>query len=402
MTDRPVHSDGQPSLMKVLTVSLGTLLAVQVLSFLSLGTAVDLSDNTIRIRPHTLMLLALGSAFYLAGAATAALLLAGSARSGIFVLQSAIPLHVARHRALYLFLAVDLLVITLGAVHGSLRRDLFTGLLTFLGIPISLIATKLPLVYALTLRRLDWRRFGLLSLHYVFLAVLYESKMGLIYIVLLAFLFLRAAGVALVGLAVAVGIGMMVIWGIVTTDLGDAVDIASLLSLALDAFLNRFDSIKVAMVALEPFRSALSINGFGDALASLMPTCSATRGCLNLSAQVSENIIGIDSSKAVYEINVTTEAVFLFGELAIPFYTFLVAFVAQVCSTAFSVRFSDTPRAVPASAVCYVLLATSIWSAGLLSTRVLFFFLLELGCLALIIKLLFKGSSYGEAALVRP
>lgn len=391
----------QPSVSKVVIVSLGALFAVQALSFLSLAGAADISDNTIRLRSTSVFLLALGSMFYFAGAAAAAFVVGITGRAGMFSLQSAVPLQVFNRRALHLFIAVDVLILSLGVLHGSLRRELFTGVFTFLGIPVSLIATKVPLIYALTLPRLDWRRFGLLSLHYAFLAILYESKMGLIYVVLLAFLFLRGRGIALVGVVVAVGIGLMVIWGAVMSDFAADLDFQSLMLLALNAFLNRFDSIKVALMALEPYQSSLSINSFMDALASLMPTCSASQGCLNLSAQVSERIIGIDSAVAVYEVNVTTEAVVLFGELAIPLYAFAVAFLAQLAACAFSLRFRNNVHAVPASAVCYVLLATSIWSAGLFSTRILFFFLLELACLALVVKLLLKRFGHGKTSLVR-
>jgi hypothetical protein len=65
-------------------------------------------------------------------------------------------------------------------------------------------------------------------------------------------------------------------------------------------------------------------NNMFDALMRLFPSCSATQNCLNLSAEISESIVGIDISVAVYEINIASEATIFFNKLVVPFYLFLV------------------------------------------------------------------------------
>jgi hypothetical protein len=218
--------------------------------------------------------------------------------------------------------------------------------------------------------------------------------MGLIYVVLIAFLFLNVRGIILASVSVALGVGLMVIWAAVTSDYVASEDIGVVLSLALEAFLNRFDSIRVALLVLETNNISLVVRDVIDAVATLMPTCSAAQGCLNLTAEISERIIGIDVSVAVYEINIVSEAFILFGVLLVPIYTFGVGYFSQWCAGFFSLRFSYSQLRVPASAVCFMLLPTSVWSAGLLSTRAILFFFLELICLALITRFMARGKRY--------
>ena len=385
---------------KVAWISLGFLLMVQVLSFLSLFINPEISGSALSLRSETLMLLMVSTIFYSSGAAFAVAVMRFSRKTSLFSIKCRVTPDKFSRRALLLIVIADIFLIALVWVFGSLRRDVFIGLLTFIGIPLSVIVTKVPLLYAVTRPRLSGRDLALLVAHYVFLALAYESKMGLIYVVLIAALFLKIRGLIIASASMVLGVGVMISWSVIADENLASDDLWKLLSLAAESFLHRFDSIRVALLVLQTDSISLAVRDVFDALATLMPTCSASQGCLSLTAQISERIIGIDVSVAVYEINIVSEAVILFGDLSVPIYTFIVGFFAVWFAGVYSVRFHPHQLSVPASAVCFLLLPTSLWSAGLLSTRSILFFVLELTCLALITLFMARGNQY-ETSPVR-
>jgi hypothetical protein len=361
---------------------------VQGLSFFSLIINTEISGITLTYRMETVVLVAAGAIFFTTGIAVAAVIMRFSRKPSLISIRSYVDPDIFNRRALRLILISDILLLVMVLSFGSLRRDVFVGLFSLLSIPLSLIVTKVPLLYALSRPRLTAGDMALLIVHYIFLALAYESKMGLIYVVLVAFLFLRLRQIVIVSVSVALGVGLMISWAVITADGSDSVDIGYLLHLALESFLNRFDSIRVALLVFESNSNTLAVRNIFGALATLMPGCSATQGCLNLTAQISQQIIGIDVSVAVYEINIATEAAILTDDIFIPIYTLSAGFLAQWITGVFSLRFHSNQLQLPVSSVCFVLLPCSLWSAGLFSTRVVPFFILELLIMGLLIKFL--------------
>jgi hypothetical protein len=364
---------------------------VQGLSFLSLFLNPEISGSNLNLQSDILFILVVGAIFYTTGAAAAALMMRFSGTASIFSVQCHVSPEIFNRRALLMILTADTFLIVLVWLFGSLRFEVFIGVVAFLGIPLSVIITKLPLLYAFTRPRLAGRELVFLVAHYVFISLVYESKMGLIYLVLIATLFLGIRGIVIFAICVASGVGLMIIWAAVSVDNFESVDRWGLVFLALDSFLNRFDSIRVALLVLGKNHNSLAVNDVLEAFGTLLPSCSATKGCLNLTAEISEKIIGTDVSVGVYEINIVSEATVLFGELSVPIYTFLVGFIAQYIAGAFSLKFRPKQSHIPVSAICFMLLPTSLWSAALISTRVIPFFIIELICLAIIVRLLARA-----------
>lgn len=371
--------------VKLAWISVGFLLVVQLLSFISLFINPEISGEVLKVELEIILYIIATANFYLLGVIVATLLVHFWGPPAFFSIESRVSIETFNHRIFLLVIIIDIVLISLVWNFGSLRRDLFVGWLTLLGIPISILATKIPLLFVVTKNHITIRDWTILVVHYIFLAYAYESKMGLIYLLILASLCFKVRGIIVTSFFVALGVGLMVIWSAISNDNLPSSDIWDTLYLSAQSFLNRFDSIRVAIKVLESNHINLVINNMFDALMRLYPTCSATQNCLNLSAEISERIVGIDISVAVYEINIVSEATIFFNKLAVPFYLFLVGLSVTWCLGVFSLRFSKNKISIPISAICFILLPSSIWSAGFFSTRVMIFFFIELICLMIII-----------------
>ena len=116
---------------------------------------------------------------------------------------------------------------------------------------------------------------------------------------------------------------------ILGNDYIDFDNIGQYIGIFIDAFINRFDSLRAFAIVDQKDPIFFSISNFGDAISTLLPSCSANLGCFNLTGLFSEYVLSNDASFGIYEINIASEAILIFPEFLSVIYIFFAGFLVQ-------------------------------------------------------------------------
>ncbi len=280
-------------------------------------------------------------------------------------------------RILYLVILSLIILSTLSAVLGPLRTSLH-GLSLLLMLPVFLIATKFPLLYlTLRFRSLNITVILLVILYYMTLGFLSGSKMVIVYIVYLLLLYRSYKLILALVPLLLTSFSLFYFANSVSESIASTSSVE--LSDFFGVFLKRFDSLRSFHVifdyALSPSFSRFSAL---NAIYSLFPSCDFDLGCLNTTAFVNESIFSLDPSAATIELSILGESMLFFPPVIDILYVAVSIVLSVLFFQGLSLRFSRHKLYFPASMLAFFNLPSSIFSAGLISTRLLPSFLIEL------------------------
>jgi hypothetical protein len=375
----------------ILRVMFITLIFVQFISFLSYFYTPEISNVIISSSYPILLNVILITIFFDLGVYFF-ILLFKSRKNIRFYIQSNITIKIFNNRILSLLILNNLILLFLFLLFGSLRREVFVSYYLILSIPISIIATKFPLFYLATTDVLNYKKFIFIFFHYLFLSIIYTSKMGLIYIFFVFIIFANFKFLLFI-MPIIILIFFFMIFNNENFSIlfyFDSKTLYDFTFIIFESILNRFDSIRVSLFVLSSELNILSIKNWFDAFLNLMPNCSAKDNCLNLSAQISQQLIGIDIDNAVYEINIASEALIFFGKIGSLIYSFIAGFILCFISSVIYLKFKSRTYTLPIGLLSLFLLPTSMWSATLFSTRSFISLFIEIFFIIFLVKLLVR------------
>jgi len=348
----------------------------QILSFVSLFVFNDVSSITYRLTSFGLSFI-IASALYFNGGIFAYFCLRNLQKKSHLLLCRVSAQSSTYFRRLFRASAISaILYIVLLFLLQASRTYISSGLSSLILLPLSILATKVLFVCSVITRSPYILLF--FAVYTIFLVFFSGSKIGVVYLLSVFILSGRTKYLLLFIPLGIVCIGLLILKTQIEFIFDDPFFV---ISSAFQSFLNRFDSLRTAYIIDEKSQSLISFSFF-DAIHTLLPFCKAADGCLNISASFTDIVFRVPPSQATYELNISTEANLFFGLLS-PLYLILSGYVSMILVN--MVRLKTSTNTYPVSNIAFFLVPSSIWSAGLLSTRFLPYFLLELVLLRLLL-----------------
>jgi len=264
---------------------------------------------------------------------------------------------------------------------GNFREIINSSYISLISIPLNIVVTKFPLILVYLKNKSGKLNLFLWIFYYLTISVVSGSKISLVYIL---FVLIIAKSYRTLIFAIPIIISSIGLF-ILGSENIDLKNIGELIEIFIGAFINRFDSLRAFAIIDQKDPIFYSITNIGDVITSLLPSCSAKLGCLNLTGLFSENILRNDIDFGIYEINIASEALLILPEIFSVIYIFLAGFLVQYLILFIELKFKNNETIFSVSTICFFLANSALWSAGLLATRGFIFLMLEILCLLIII-----------------